>query len=85
MANENQIIRVVNKNGKPFHSIAIYTSYGDRQLVEWLWQLISIISDLKDEDLLLHKRAIQFKNDLAFRLNIQVEVVVDTNRSNNEN
>jgi hypothetical protein len=76
MGNENQIARIVTHKGMPLYGISIFTKPGQLQLVQYLWEMTTKINELKGEDILLHQWVRQFQKDLAFRLNIQIEVFV---------
>jgi hypothetical protein len=83
MGNENQICRVVSHNDKPVYSICIYYKDGNKDVVTYIWELTTRLNKLRDQEIVLHEWAYQFQRDLAFRLNIQVNVVVTqmTNRT----
>ena len=76
MANENQIVRVVSHKEVPIYAISIYTKPGQLQLVQYLWEMTTKINELKGEEILLHQWVRQFQKDLAFRLNVQIDVTV---------
>jgi hypothetical protein len=69
---EHQIIRVVEHDNKPLYAVSIY--YQHKDIVEYTWQLITKINELKGEEILLHEWARQFQRDLNFRLNIKILV-----------
>lgn len=72
---ELQIVRVVSHKGSPLYSVSIYYNQENKGVVEFMWELLTKLNELKEEEILLYEWADQFKRDLLFRCNIKIEVL----------